>query len=128
MALSSSGIGASRVYTSEGRSSDEDVVELQLFEDGGLRLLMTRLSDAASKPYRSPGEDEQVIFTRHMLDLIRLISDDVGYHGNWAVSVGANRLRGRRRYQGRSGFLSNHMYSADTSRSRGRMAVRCSAR
>jgi hypothetical protein len=120
VALSSSGLGAGRIYTPEGRSSDEDVIELQFFEDGGLRLLMTRLSDATSRPYESPGEAEQVIFdsaavvfTRHMLELVRLISEDVGYHGNWAVAVGANRLRGRRRWS-QSIFASNHRYSADT--------------
>ncbi|MGW6966396.1 hypothetical protein ACWGET_20350 [Streptomyces zaomyceticus] len=82
---------------------------------------MTRLSDATSRPYESPGDAEQVIFdaapvifTRHMLELIRLISEDVGYHGNWAVAVGANRLRGRRRWDQPSIFASNHRYSADT--------------
>ncbi|MEZ7005492.1 hypothetical protein [Streptomyces sp. AD55] len=94
VALSSSGLGAGRVYTPEGRSSDESAVELQLFEDGGLRLLMTRLSEGTSRPYESPGEAEPVIFdvaavvfTRHMLELIRLISEDGGYHGNWAVAA-----------------------------------------
>ncbi|MFD5820260.1 helix-turn-helix domain-containing protein [Streptomyces sp. NPDC127038] len=121
VALSSSGLGAGRVYTPEGGSHDESVVELQLFEDGGLRLLMTRLSEGISKPYESPGEAEQVIFdaavvvfTRHILDLIRLISEDVGYHGNWAVAIGANRLRGRRRWSPSSIFASNHRYSAET--------------
>ncbi|MEV6251276.1 ATP-binding protein [Streptomyces sp. NPDC051742] len=121
VALSSSGIGAGRVYTPQGGSYDESVVELQLFEDGGLRLLMTRLSEGASTPYESPDEAEQVIFdsaavvfTRHMLELIRLISEDVGYHGNWAVAVGANRLRGRRRWSQPAIFASNHRYSADT--------------
>ncbi|MFF0696168.1 hypothetical protein ACFYU4_26535 [Streptomyces tendae] len=121
MALSSSVLGAGRVYAPEGRSTDESVIELQLFEDGGLRLLMTRLSEGTSRPYESPGDAEQVIFdaaavvfTRHMLELIRLISDDVGYHGNWALAVGANRLRGRRRWSQPSVFASNHRYSADT--------------
>ncbi|MFD4862485.1 hypothetical protein [Streptomyces atratus] len=49
-----------------------------------------------------------------MLELMRLVSDEVGYHGNWSVAVGANRLRGRRRYSGQSHFPSNHRYSADT--------------
>ncbi|WP_030912886.1 hypothetical protein [Streptomyces sp. NRRL F-5126] len=109
-----------RIYTPEGRSFDEDVIELQFFEDGGLRLLMTRLSDANSRTYQSPDEAKQVIFdsaavlfTRHMLELIRLISQDVGYHGNWAVAVGANRLRGRRRWS-QSMFAGYHRYSADT--------------
>lgn len=120
VALSSSGLGAGRIYTPEGRSTDESVIELQLFEDGGLRLLMTRLSDSTSRPYESPSEAEQVIFdaapvvfTRHMLELIRLISEDVGYHGNWTVAVGANRLRGRRRWSQPSIFASDHRYSAD---------------
>jgi hypothetical protein len=120
VALSSSGLGAGRIYTPEGRSSDEDVIELQFFEDGGLRLLMTRLSDANSRTYESPDEAEQIIFdsavvvfTRHMLELIRLISEDVGYHGNWAVAVGANRLRGRRRWS-QPMFAAYHRYSADT--------------
>ncbi|MFI5867433.1 helix-turn-helix domain-containing protein [Streptomyces sp. NPDC051546] len=121
VALSSSELGAGRVYTPKGGAYDESVVELQLFEDGGLRLLMTRLSEDTSSPYESPGETEQVIFdaavvifTRHILDLIRLISEDVGYHGNWAVAVGANRLRGRRRWNSSGTFPSNHRYSADT--------------
>ncbi|MDX2600292.1 ATP-binding protein [Streptomyces caniscabiei] len=121
VALSSSGLGAGRAYAPEGRSSDESVIELQLFEDGGLRLLMTRLSEGTSRPYESPSDAEQVIFdaaavvfTRHMLELIRLISDEVDYHGNWAVAVGANRLRGRRRWSQPSIFASNHRYSADT--------------
>ncbi|MFI2739522.1 hypothetical protein [Streptomyces sp. NPDC018711] len=58
-----------------------------------------------------------VVFTRHVLELIRLIrllSEDVGYHGNWAVAVGADRLRDRRRWNQPSIFASNHRYSADT--------------
>ncbi|WP_328898132.1 hypothetical protein [Streptomyces sp. NBC_00236] len=49
-----------------------------------------------------------------MPELIRLISDDVGYHGNRAVAVGANRLRGRRRWSQPAILSSDHRYSADT--------------
>ncbi|MFH9958932.1 hypothetical protein ACH4OX_32615 [Streptomyces roseolus] len=48
-----------------------------------------------------------------MLELIRLISEDVGYCRNWTVAVGANRLRDRRRHHGQFEFPSNHRYSAD---------------
>ncbi|MEU8718339.1 hypothetical protein [Streptomyces sp. NPDC048663] len=120
VARSSSGLGPGRTYAPEGRWGDEDVIELQLFEDGGLRLLMTRLSDSLSEP-RNPDATEQVIFdsaavvlTRQVLELLRLISEDVGYHGNWAMAVGANRLRGRRRYSRQSVFRSNQRYSEDT--------------
>ncbi|MDX3588919.1 AlbA family DNA-binding domain-containing protein [Streptomyces europaeiscabiei] len=121
VARSSAGLRSDRTYAPEGRWGDEDVIEVQLFEDGGLRLFMTRLSDSLRERHTEEGDAEQVLFdaaavilTRHMLELIRLVSDDVGYHGNWAVAVGANRLRGRRRYSGQSHFPSNHRYSADT--------------
>ncbi|MFJ6384740.1 helix-turn-helix domain-containing protein [Kitasatospora sp. NPDC092039] len=118
VALSSSNLKSDRTHVRDGSWGEEDVIEVQLFEDGGLRLFMTRLSDA---PGQHPTDDEQVLFdagavilTRHMMELMRVVSDDTGYHGNWAVAVGANRLRGRRRYTGQSMFSSDHRYSADT--------------
>lgn len=55
---------------------------------------MTRLSDGLHDRYGPEEDAEQVLFdagavilTRHMLELIRLVSEDVGYHGNWAVAV-----------------------------------------
>ncbi|MER6392775.1 ATP-binding protein [Streptomyces sp. NPDC001523] len=121
VARSSAGLGPGRTYIPEGRWGDEDVIELQLFEDGGLRLLMTRFSDNLSKPHAPADDAEQVVFdtaavvlTRQVLELLRLISEDVGYHGSWAIAVGANRLRGRRRYHGQSVFASSHRYSDDT--------------
>ncbi|MBC2902106.1 RNA-binding domain-containing protein [Streptomyces cupreus] len=121
VALSSSSLKSDRTYAAEGNWGDEHVIEVQLFEDGGLRLFMTRLSDSLHDRYTPEEDAEQVLFdagavilTRHMLELIRLVSEDVGYHGNWAVAVGASRLRGRRRYAGQSHFPSNHRYSADT--------------
>ncbi|MFH9829399.1 helix-turn-helix domain-containing protein [Streptomyces bobili] len=121
VARSSAGLKSDRTYAPEGRWGEQHVIEVQLFEDGGLRLFMTRLSDGSDERRASEGEAEQVlfdtaavIFTRKMLELIRAVSEDVGYHGNWAMAVGANRLRGRRRYSGQSYFPSNHRYSADT--------------
>ncbi|MER5353468.1 ATP-binding protein [Kitasatospora sp. NPDC002551] len=118
VALSSSNLKSDRTHAPEGRWGDEDVIEVQLFEDGGLRLFMSRLSDGSE---RNSKDEEQVlldvgavVLTRHMLELMRLISDDRGYHGNWAVAVGANRLRGRRRHAEQWGFSSNDRYSEDT--------------
>ncbi|MFJ9127819.1 helix-turn-helix domain-containing protein [Streptomyces sp. NPDC102340] len=119
VALSSSTLQSDRTYAPDGSWGSEDVIEVQLFEDGGLRLFMTRFSDGLQ---RHTSEDaEQVILdvgavllTRHALELMRLVADEAGYHGNWAVAVGANRLRGRRRYTEQALFPTNHRYSADT--------------
>ncbi|MFI8085793.1 helix-turn-helix domain-containing protein [Kitasatospora sp. NPDC086009] len=118
VALSSSGLTSDRTFVADGSWGEEDVIEVQLFEDGGLRLFMTRLSDGTG-PNSTDAEQVlldvgAVILTRHMLELIRLVSDEVGYHGNWAVGVGATRLRGRRRHSSHLRFPGNHKYSADT--------------
>ncbi|MGW0933274.1 hypothetical protein [Streptomyces sp. NPDC002644] len=119
MALTTAGLDAGRVHV-PGAAYAEPVLELQLFEDGGLRLLMTRLSDAAPTPYSPPGQPEQVIFdsaavilTRHVLHLLALLADEVGYHGGWILAAGATRLRGRRRHVPR-GFPTDNRYTDDT--------------
>ncbi|MEU1259359.1 ATP-binding protein [Streptomyces chartreusis] len=120
VALSSSSLKSDRTYVADGSWGEENVIEVQLFEDGGLRLFMARLSGGVGH-HRSEIDGEQqlfdtaaVILTRHALELMRLVSGEVGYHGNWSVAVGASRLRGRRRYSGQSHWPSNHRYSADS--------------
>ncbi|MFJ9521869.1 helix-turn-helix domain-containing protein [Kitasatospora sp. NPDC101801] len=114
VALSSSGLNSDRTFVTAS-GAEKSVIEVQLSESGGLRLFMSRLSDEVAR------DEEQVLFdagavilTRHLLDLVRLVSNEVGYHGNWAVGVGATRLRGRRRFTTQAQFPSDHKYSADT--------------
>ncbi|WP_345964518.1 hypothetical protein ABDE16_37060 [Streptomyces sp. BRB040] len=49
-----------------------------------------------------------------MLELVRLISGEVGYHGKWPVAAGVNRFRGRRRWSSASVFTGNHWCSDGT--------------
>jgi hypothetical protein len=86
-------------------SSDEDAVELEIHEDGGIRIFMSRLSDQMTHP------DEQVVFdagavmyVRHLIALVLAAADQAGYAGNWALAVGATNLRGRRSYESRKGW------------------------
>ncbi|MFD0287674.1 AlbA family DNA-binding domain-containing protein [Streptomyces lutosisoli] len=102
-ALSSHNLTDGRRHQPTGRWGDEDAIEVQFLEDGGLRLYSSRLSD-------NPGESnggEQALFdaaavglTRRMLEVIRLTAEQAGYFGNWSLAVGATRLQGRRRYAG----------------------------
>ncbi|MGV9211096.1 AlbA family DNA-binding domain-containing protein [Micromonospora sp. RB23] len=86
-------------------SHDEDAVELEIHEDGGIRIFMSRLSDRMTNP------DEQVVFdagavmyARHLIALVLAAADQAGYVGNWALAVGATNLRGRRSYEYRNGW------------------------
>ncbi|MFC8728243.1 AlbA family DNA-binding domain-containing protein [Streptomyces bacillaris] len=122
VALSSRGLNPDRTYAHEQPEHvREAVIEVQLFEDGGLRLYMSRFSTGVSSPYRpEEGEEQQladgaaVLLTWRVLEVMRLVSEEVGYHGNWAIGAGANQLHGRRRYSGQSRFPANDRYSDDT--------------
>jgi hypothetical protein len=108
VARSSANLGDGRQYAPTGHCRDEDVIELQVFENGGLRLYLTRFSDTIDTPDRP----EQLLFpaaavvlTRRLLEILRLVAED------------ASRLRGRRSYRGPDGWMSfeaNPRYSEDT--------------
>ncbi|GAA2803053.1 hypothetical protein GCM10010441_29730 [Kitasatospora paracochleata] len=88
-----------RKYT-PNPSTSEIALELQVHENGGMRLYSSRLSEAL---HSRPNSDEQFIYenaavdlTRRMLVLIHSASENAGYFGNWALAVGVTKLRGLR--------------------------------
>lgn len=118
-ALSSHNLADGRQHKPTGQWGGEDVIEVQFFEDGGLRLYSSRLSD---NPGQSSG-DEQALFdsaavglTRRMLEVVRLTAEQAGYFGNWTLAVGATRLQGRRRYAGEAWAFAgmSARYTQDT--------------
>lgn len=118
-ALASHNLADGRQHKPTGQWGDEDTIEVQFLEDGGLRLYSSRLSD-------NPGESnggEQALFdaaavglTRRMLEVVRLTAEQAGYFGNWSLAVGATRLQGRRRYAGEAWAFSgmSARYTQDT--------------
>lgn len=120
-ALSSHNLADGRQHKPTGQWGDEDTIEVQFLEDGGLRLYSSRLSD---NPGVSNG-GEQALFdaaavglTRRMLEVVRLTAEQAGYFGNWSLAVGATRLQGRRRYAGEAWAFSgmSARYTQDTYR------------
>ncbi|MFF7764182.1 AlbA family DNA-binding domain-containing protein [Streptomyces griseorubiginosus] len=118
-ALCSHNLADGRTHKPTGQWGDEDLIEVQFFEDGGLRLYSSRLSD---NPGRS-SDGEQALFdaaavglTRRMLEVVRLTAEKAGYFGNWTLAVGATRLQGRRRYAGEAWAFAgtSGRYSQDT--------------
>lgn len=119
VARSSANLGDGRQYAPSGHHGDEHVIELQVFENGGLRLFLTRFSDTIGTPDRPEQElfpVAAVLLTRRMLEILRLLAEDSGYFGNWSLAVGASRLRGRRCYrsgESQMSFAANPRYSED---------------
>ncbi|MFD0509304.1 hypothetical protein ACFQ0G_53350 [Streptomyces chiangmaiensis] len=118
-ALSSHNLTDGRQHTPTGQWGDEDVIELQFLEDGGLRLYSSRLSDSPGNSH----EGEQTVFdaaavglTRRMLEVVRVTAEQAGYFGNWSLAVGATRLQGRRRYAAEAWVLTGTpaRYTQDT--------------
>lgn len=92
----------------------DDVVELELSDDGGIRVLMTRLSDNIN------GGQEVLtvaapLYTRGVLGIITELAECTGYLGSWSIAVGARGLQGLPAYTpgGMAGLL-NSVFEEDT--------------
>lgn len=99
VALSTYGLTSDRSVDPSYPSRWENVVEFEVSEDGAIRIMMGRLSDALPA---SPGREETqflheqaaVIYARRMLGILLEVADQAAYFGGWALAVGATGLRG----------------------------------
>lgn len=98
-ARATSNIGEGRIFQPSSDPNSENAIELQVQEDGGLRLFFSRLS--APMQDRVTRKDRQVILdasavncTRRLLALVLAAAETGGYFGNWAMAIGATGLRG----------------------------------
>jgi hypothetical protein len=93
------GLGSGRSWSDDGGSSAEDVVELEVDEDGGLRIFMSRLSDSVRSA--GPGADGErllmagaVTYARQFVALTAAAAGQAGYLGNWVLAAGATGIKG----------------------------------
>ena len=115
-ALSTYGLKSDRSLDSPS-SGWEDIVELEVSEDGAIRIMMGRLSDALP---RDGAESTQylfdaaaVIYVRRMMGLVLEVAGQTGYFGGWALAVGATGLRGLSAYDP-SGWALTQSFEDDT--------------
>lgn len=100
-------IGPGREYNPEkGTLHEDDALELRVFEDGGLRLYSSRLSDAGGDGAQRIFDNVAVGLTRRFLALVMAAADEAGYLGNWGLAVGATNLRGRPAFERQEEFGS----------------------
>ncbi|MEV0163823.1 hypothetical protein [Nonomuraea fuscirosea] len=92
--------------------------DLQVHEDGGLRLFFSRLSDQRRQ---GSAPAEQVIYegatvsnTRRFLGLVVEAGERAGYFGNWTLALGATGLRGLRVALSRNAWGDGPPYDRDS--------------
>jgi hypothetical protein len=101
VALHSSELTGDRTLTMTGGLSDEDVVELEIDEDGGLRIFMSRLSDSLEDRFADqPGSTQilfpsaAVVYARQFVALVAAAAERAGYLSTWVLAAGATGLQG----------------------------------
>jgi hypothetical protein len=93
------GLAIDRSWSPDGGPSPEDVVELEVDEDGGLRIFMSRLSDSLqSADAAASGErlliSGAVTYTRQFVALTVAAAEHADYLGSWILAAGATGIRG----------------------------------
>lgn len=91
----------------------EDIVEIELSEDGALRIMMGRLGDSVDGR-QVLFDSAAVIYVRRLLGLVHAVFEEAGYFGSWALAVGATGLRGlaaHDMHQYRAQFLQDDVYA-----------------
>jgi hypothetical protein len=93
------GLDSDRSWVPDGGSSPEDAVELEVDEDGGLRVFMSRLSDDLRSPSAGAGGQcllmsGAVTYARQFVTLTAAAADRADYRGNWILAAGATGMQG----------------------------------
>lgn len=107
-AMTTYGLTSDRQLRSEGERFREDVVELELSEDGEVRLLMTRLSD-----HLREGGDQMIladvipVLTLRAVRIASAVATHCGYLGPWMLGVAATGVAGLGAYQSRMGMYDH---------------------
>jgi hypothetical protein len=110
-------LGEGRVFAPTDNYMPTAAIELQMFEDAGLRLFFSRLSES----FHHGDEAEQFIWdaaavalTRRFVAIVVAAAEEAGYTGNWSLAIGATGLRGRRAYPDQSNrFRTKARYDRD---------------
>lgn len=109
-------LGNGRRFTPAANdASAEDALEIQVHEDGGMRLFFSHFSHPF-KAHELRPVAENLIYdgaavesTRRFLALVREAAERAGYFGNWALAFGATGLKGLRAH----GIDRDHLFPPD---------------
>ncbi|MFI6986488.1 helix-turn-helix domain-containing protein [Embleya sp. NPDC050154] len=114
-------IGPGREFTLNGDPNlgRENALELQIREDGGLRLFSSRLSSSEIDDTEEILVETAITQTIRFLALVRAVADESGYTGNWNLAVGGTRLRGLQGHRQFMGATARPKYDEEEYRASG---------
>ncbi|GAA1995188.1 ATP-binding protein [Catenulispora subtropica] len=113
IARATSNLGEGRIFTPQSKTTGARAIELQLFENGGLRLFFTRFSDCWRDDEQFIWDAAAVALTRRFLAVVTAVAEEGGYIGNWSLAIGATGLRGLRAVPDESRFENSARYDRD---------------
>lgn len=96
-ALTDSGLTASRDLAERanpGAPFREDTIELEVTEDGVVRLMSTRLSDESQSGEQMLFTEMIPVLTRRLLKIAVAVADHTGYQGPWRLGFAATGIAG----------------------------------
>jgi hypothetical protein len=76
------------------RDPNEDVVEIDLTDHGGIRFFLGRLDDKLPNGTSIIFDIAPPLFTRRVVHIARAVGDQTGYFGPWMLGVAATRISG----------------------------------
>jgi hypothetical protein len=97
-AVSTYNLTAGRTLLGEGYGP-ENVADLEVSEDGGLRIFVGRLSEVLEHSGLVVYEAGAILFVRRFLPVIIAAAHEAGYFGNWALAIGITGLKGCKSYR-----------------------------
>ena len=96
-------LGNGRRFTPAANdASAEDALEIQVHEDGGIRLFFSSFSQSFRAHELRPVAEDLILdgaaveCARRFLALVRAAAEHADYFGNWALAFGATGLKGKR--------------------------------
>lgn len=115
-AVSTYNLTAGRTLLGEGYGP-ENVADLEVSEDGGLRIFVGRLSGVLEHSGPVIYEAGAILFVRRFLPVIIAAAYEAGYFGNWTLAIGITGLKNCKSYRMSQSVMrmSNEIvYSEDT--------------
>lgn len=103
-----------RVRWHDDRPPSEDVLELEVSEDGAVRVMTTRLGDELPSRGQVVFEDILPDLTRRTIGIAAMVTDLTGYAGSWVLGVAATGIAGKSAYgSGRVNLSTLGTFGAD---------------